>query len=1026
MKKVQLFLVMLFVSCLTVAAQNLTVTGKVTYADDGSPVIGATISVKGTNVAVLSDVNGAYKITIPTSTQLKVLEFSFTGLQTKEVSVSQSGNIDVSLAADTRALEEVVVTGYGSFSKRDYTGSAATVSTSRTKDVPSVSVQSRIAGAIPGVQITSTSGQPGAVESVRIRGMGSINAGNEPLYVVDGVPVFTGNANNFGYAVAGNSILSTINPNDIENITVIKDAAAASLYGSRAANGVIIITTKKGKSGKTTFNSKASYGVTSMAENWRPVLGGEETRTLWHLALKNYGQYTAGMSETAAIKLADDEIDGFYTKPWSGWTNWRDYLLKTGKAQQYEVSASGGNEKTRFFSSLSYSDMEGITLRSDYKRITGRANVSHTAGRFTLEAGTMFSNTNQDVDSEGTSYSSPMMAIAIALSPADYPYNPDGSINITEGFPFPGNPLANPLQSAEYNYNTSTVNRTMTNVSGKLDIADGLAIKQVLSYDLIASNNRVWWDPRSNDGKTAGGVYQKYWYNRSTLTSQSQIMYNKTFASKHNVAVLGSFEVENYNLDYVSANGQNYPTYLLPEVSNAGTKSGGSGQSGYSMMSYLVDANYNYDNKYYGKISFRRDGSSRLAKENRWGNFWAASASWKISEEDFFRSGSVSNVVNDLKIRASYGVNGTQPAGYYDFMGLFGYGYNYNGAPGSAEAQMPNPQLTWESNVASNIGLDFTLFNKVFVTFDIYQRDTKDLILGKPISTVTGFGSIATNIGSLRNKGMELDVKFLALSNADFYWNIGLNLANNTNTVIALADGQKEIQEGRWTHRLNNPYYAFNLFEFAGVDPATGREQYYTNTPKKVNEDFEIIDRTITTDATKVNKAIVGRWDPVIQGGITNNFNWKNLDLGFTLTYSLGGQCVDNMAVNYTNGASWAQDGVSIPTYNDINKMWKKPGDIAELPMYAYGGSVNNYTSTRFLMSTDHLRMKNITLGYSLPKSILSKIKFEKIRFYASANNLFTIKDKNMYLDPETPIGGSVSFETPQLRTVTFGIELGF
>lgn len=1022
MKKIKLFLVVLLASSLTAAAQSLSVSGKVLYADDGSPVIGATVHVKGTTHTAPSDLNGEYRIVIPDGAQ-KVLVFSFTGLKTKEVPISESGVYNVELETDALALEEIVVTGYGNFTRKDYTGSASTVSTSRAKDVPSVSVQSRLEGAVPGLQITSSSGQPGAVESVRIRGMGSINAGNDPLYVIDGVPVFTGNANNFTYASAGNSILSTINPSDIENITVIKDAAAASLYGSRAANGVIIITTKRGKSGKTSFNAKASWGVSNMATDWRPVLSGEDTYNLGWLALYNMQYYNKNLSDAEARAYADSQIGKWYPKPWSGWTDWRDYLIKTGFSQQYEVSASGGNDKTIFFTSLSYSDMEGITLKSDYRRITGRVNVNHHSGRFTLEGGAMFSNTQQDVDAEGTSYSSPMMSIAIALSPSDYPYNEDGSINITNGFPFAGRPIANPLQSAEYNYNKSTVNRVMSNVSGKLDIIDGLAIKEQLSFDFISSNNRVWWDPRTGDGNTAKGVFQKYNINRSTLTSQTQLTYNKTFKGLHNVSALASFELEDYNFDLVNATGQNYPSYLLPEVSNAGTKSGGSYTQGSALMSIVLDFNYNYDSRFFGKVSYRRDGSSRLSKDNRWGNFWATSASWRISQEKWFRTGGISKVINDLKIRASYGVNGTQPSGYYDYIGLYGYGYNYNGAPGSAEEQMPNPGLTWESNYATNIGLDISLFNKLNITFDWYQRTTENLILDKPISNTTGFGSVSSNVGSLRNRGIEVDIKYTPLNNQDWSWTIGLNIGHNKNKVISLADGQKEIQNGRWVHRVGEPYYSFNLFEFAGVDPETGKEQYYTNT---TDENGNIIDRTITTDATKVNKAIVGRWDPTISGGITNSLAWKGIDFNFTFTYSLGGKCVDNMAVNYSNGSSWAQDGIAIPSYYDINKMWKQPGDIAELPMYAYGGSGNEYTSTRFLMSTNYLRLKNMTLGYSLPKKWMTKCGFEKVRIYASANNLFTIKKKGMYLDPETPIGGSISFTTPQLRTISFGIELGF
>ena len=638
-----------------------------------------------------------------------------------------------------------------------------------------------------------------------------------------------------------------------------------------------------------------------------------------------------------------------------------------------------------------------------------------------------FSNTAQDTDSEGFAFANPMMAIAVGLSPAWYPYNQDGSINITEGFGFYGKALANPLQSQKYNYNKSTINRTMMNISGKLDIIDGLAVKELLSYDIINAANKVWWDPRSNDGETAKGLLQKYNVNRSTLTSQTQLTYNKTFRSKHNVSALASFELENYLYESLSAKGEDYPSFMKPEITNAGTKSGSSFTQGHALMSVVFDANYNYDNKYFIKGSYRRDGTSRLPSSSRWGNFWAVSGSWRIDQEGWYKNTGVSRVLTGAKIRASYGVNGTQPSGYYSYMGLYGYGYNYNGAPGSSEDQIPNPSLTWESNYATNIGVDLEFARKVFVTFDWYSRKTKNLILAKPISSTTGFTSLNSNVGSLRNRGFELDIRYNAIQTDNLDWTIGLNMGHNKNIVLSLADGQQEIQNGRWTHRVGEPYYSFNLFEYAGVDAQTGKEQYYTNTPAKAGQDFTIVDRTITTDATKVYKAIVGHWDPTISGGITSNLSWKGIDFNFTLTYSLGGHCVDNTAVNYSNGGSWAQSGIAVPSYYKIEDMWKGPGDEnAKLPMYAYGGSGNEYTSTRFLFSTDYLRLKNLTLGYTLPKVWTSRVGFERVRVYASGSNLFTIKDKDMYLDPETAIGGSVSFTTPNLRTISFGIEIGF
>lgn len=1022
MKKIQLIILMLLVCSISGYAQTISVTGKVTSIDDNLPVIGATVILKGTNNAVVTDSEGNYRISLKGELP-KTLTFAFLGLKTKEVAINSGGVHNVALELDAMMLDELVVTGYGNYTKRDYTGAASTISVDRTKDVPSVSVQSRLEGVIPGLQITSNSGQPGANETVRIRGMGSINAGNEPLYVIDGIPTVAGNADYANISSAGNSILSTINPNDIDNITVIKDAAAASLYGSRAANGVIIITTKQGKAGKTQFSAKASYGITKMATDWRPTLDGDATVDIFKLGLKNYAIYSAEMSEKDAIEFADSNIGSFYTKPWSGWTNWRDYLIRTGKAQQYEVSASGGNEKTRFFSSLSYSDIKGITYQSDYKRVTGRLNVNHTSGRFSLDGGIMYSNTSQSVDTEGEEVSSPIMGIGFALSPADYPYNEDGTINTNKGFSLYGSPLANPMQTKEYNYNKTTLNRAMANVKAKLDIIDGLSFREVLSYDYKNTNGEIWWDPRTINGLASRGELQKYSISDGTLVSQTQLVYSKTFAEKHNLSALASFEIERFDIGYMQATGSNYSTNLLPEINNAGSSKGKSHKEASSLMSGVFDANYNYDSRLFFKASYRRDGSSRLSKDNRWGNFWAVSASWRMSEEKWFAQGGVSEVIDDLKIRASYGVNGTQPNGFYNYMGLYGYGYNYNGNPGSAESQIPNPLLSWESNKSTNIGLDITLLRRLSLSIDAYQRTTEGLILDKPISNTTGFGSISSNVGSLRNRGIEIDIRYNAISNNDWTWNVGLNMSHNRNTVLSLADGQNEIYKDRWVHRVGQPYYSFNLYEYAGVDPATGMEQYYTNT---LDKNGNIIDHTATTDITKANKTIVGNWEPKIQGGIISNLAWRGIDFNFTFTYSLGGKCFDDLAASYSNGSYWAQYGIAIPSYYDIDKTWKKPGDQAELPIYIYGGTGNEYSSSRFIMSTNYLRLKNMTLGYSFPKRWVSKAGFEKLRIYASGNNLFTVKHKDTYVDPETIIGGVSSMTTPNLRTISFGIELGF
>jgi len=1012
MKKLTFLFLCLFIGIGLVSAQTTDVRGVVISADDNEPIIGASVLVKGTTVGTVTDIDGAFSLSVPSSATTLVV--SYIGMTTQEVAVA--ANIRVVLESDTQTLDEVVVTGYGNFKKSSFTGAASNVSTEKLQDIPAVSVQSRLAGAVSGVQITSTSGQPGAVESVRIRGLGSMNASNEPLYVIDGVPVMSGNSNLFSYDDAGNSMLSTLNSNDIESMTVIKDAAAASLYGSRAANGVIIITTKKGKSGKTKFTAKADWGFSDMAIDYRPILNGKERRELLHLGLKNY-KVNDGESEQNALAYADQEIDKYAAEPWSGYTDWKDILFRNGHHQSYEVNALGGNDKTTFYTSLSYVDQQGLSLQSAYERYTGRLNMTHKADRVTLDANMTLTNQSQDVSNEATSFASPIMVIGMTASPSTMPYNEDGSFSTN----FPALNGANPLATATYNYNKNAINRIQGSIAATWNVWENLNLMERVSYDFNQSNNRVWWDPRSNDGRTARGVYQRYMTNRSQLNTQTQATYNKTIAEKHTIDALLGFETESYKRDYTYANGNGYP-YYQEEITNAGTSRASSYYSEYRMVSYLGRVNYDYASKYYASLSLRRDGSSRLSRDTRWGDFWSVSGSWRLSQESFMEQ--FADIITDAKIRASYGVNGTQPTDYYGYMGLFGYGENYNGLGGSSESDLANNDLKWEKNYSTNIGLDLTLFNRFSLSVDYYNRDTKDLLMDQPISgtigiiDASGIASRLVNIGAMNNKGVEFEFKSTNIQTKDLLWTTSLSIGHNKNTLKKLVGDQKEFLDADYAqlmHRIGEPYNSFYAYEYAGVDPETGKESFYYNTEDKGRE--------ITTDYTKANKVIIGNADPTVQGGLVNFVNWKFIDFNLTLTYSLGGNAYDRATWVQSNGGTYHYNG-NIPAYNKPEDMWQKPGDNAKLPQFAYLNT--NVQSSRWMSSTDHLRVKNMTIGFTVPRNIIRPTGLEKVRAYVSGSNLLTWKSKDLQVDPETPANGLVRFESPVNRTITFGIEVGF
>lgn len=1000
------------------AIAQTAVSGTVVSEEDGQPVIGATVRVVGNEqTGTVTDVDGRFSITVPAGKSK--LRVSYVGMITKDVAATNG--VRVSLKADEHSLDEVIVTGYGNFKKSSFTGSAATLNTEKLEDVPAVSVVDKLAGGVPGLSIGASSGAPGAVTNIRVRGMGSINAGNEPLIVIDGTPMSAENdiSGGFTYSDAGTSPLAALNSNDIESITVIKDAAAASLYGSRAANGVIVITTKSGRKGKTQVNWRSDWGFSNMAIDYRPVLDGASRRELLTLGLKNYGIYDQGLTEADAAAYAESMIDYFAAEPEGGYTNWKDLLFKTGNHQNYEVNVNGGNEKTQFYASTAYTKQEGIVANNGLERITGNASVSHSFDRFNLRVTTQFSKMRQELANEGTSYDGAIANYAFFQTPSDSPYetNEDGTVSLASGCGIFG---VNPLYEQQHSTDINDIIRSYNTIQLTYNIWDNLKLSEKISYDYNNTRESVLWDKYSNNG-APGGVYQRYIADRRKLNTQTQLTYLKQFGL-HNVDALVGFETEDYRymLDYES--GQDYPGNLY-DFSMAGSTSAESYQEGYRMTSILGRVNYDYDDKYYAGVSYRTDGSSRLSKNNRWGSFWSLSAAWRFTSEKFLES--VKSVLSDGKLRLSYGVNGTQPRNYYDYLEFrYHYGLKYNGASGSGIEGIGNANLKWEKNQAFNLGLDLTFLNRFTLTFDYYTRTTKDLIYDMPVSYIPGYydssytAYMPQNIGSLKNTGFELTLSSANFQTKDFEWTTTLNLAHNSNKLKKIDGVNSEVIDGYLIHRVGEAYYSYYMYEYAGVDPGTGSELYY------INGDNPETARNTTTNVSEANKVIVGKHDPVIEGGLTNNLRWKFIDLGFTFTYSLGGDAVDYSTWQHSNGGTYVYYG-STPAYYDISKMWTGPGDTtASLPKFQYGGTAQ--MSSRWLMPTDYLRLKNLTIGFSAPKQWLNKIGVSKARVYFAGTNLLTWKSKDLLVDPEMPVHGMCTFETPAYRTFTFGIELGF
>lgn len=1013
--------------------QKTTLSGTI-LDETGQPIIGANILVKGTTNGTTTDMEGHFSLDVDRTPATLII--SYIGYSKQEIKATAGKLIRVVMNPDNNVMEEVVVTGYGTFKKSAYAGSASNVKADKMKDVPTVSFMDMLQGNAPGVQFSSSSGQPGASASLKIRGMGSFNASNSPLYVIDGVPVESGSINSMDSA-AGLDAMSTINNADIENITIIKDAAAASLYGSRAANGVVLITTKKGKSGKPQVSLKADWGSSDFAMDYRPVMNGEQRREYIYngLQIGKYRSmvaynnaltpqdlkegkvpYTEEQLATDPFEYADEKIDKYAPIPWCGYEDWDKYIFKKGNHQTYELSLSGGTDKLKYYSSLSYMKQEGIVKTSGLERMTGRVNVEFQASdKLKVGGNMMFTSLTQDVYSEGTTYTSPFYSSRSKVTPSDPVYNEDGTYNQN----LLSNKRRNPVLAAEYNYQREYVKRTFNTIFAEYEFVKDLKLKSTFSYDYNITKGKEWKDPRTSDGEKNNGGMSKKYSEYSRMIWGNQLSYLKTFANDHYFDALVAYEIDAKESDGLSGSVSNFLNPSKNEISNGQTLESLSGSSSKTrMVSYVSRLNYDYKHKYYLGGSYRMDGSSRLHRDNRWGSFWSVSGAWRIIEEGFMKP--ANNWLTDLKLRASYGVNGTLPSDYFGYMGLSSINGGYMEQPALSQSQIENRELEWETNYNLNIGLDFALWNRINVTFEYYTRTTKNLLMDCPVSMTTGFSSYLMNIGEVKNKGFELEINSTNIQTKDFSWNTSFNISHNQNKIIKLDGEQTEIVSGTQIHKVGSSYRTFYMIEFAGINPETGVPQFYTNNlDANGNYIKDITENSKDAHAIALDKHA----EPKVTGGLSNTLRYRWFDLSFMFSYQFGAYSYDTWAQKTEHGGSELL--LNIPSYYLDN--WKKPGDISKYEVFMEGAQVkmNSVTSDRRLHSTDFIRLKTFTLGFTLPKNWTRKVGIENLRLYASANNLWTWAAYDFY-DPEAVSAGTAGWGTPPLKTVTFGLNLNF
>ncbi|WP_460891526.1 SusC/RagA family TonB-linked outer membrane protein [Rufibacter soli] len=1025
-----LSLVMMLALVTQVWAQERTVTGRVTDSKTGEGMPGVTVQLKGTTLASPTDVNGAYSINVPASGG--ILVYTFIGYSPQEIGIGNRTSINVRLVTDQQALSEVVVVGYGTQLKRDVTSSISQVKGEEIANLATPSFDQQLSGRAAGVVVQQPSGILGAPPTIRIRGVNSISGSNSPLIVIDGVPASSGNVGAFTSVNA----LADINPNDIESYEILKDGAATAIYGSRASNGVILITTKQGKQGQAKFNYDGWAGW-SQATQLHDLLNAEQFVEIQNEKYKN-----AGATSLPAV------YDGTNT-------NWNDYVYRTAFQQSHTISASAGTERTKYYVSLGYSDQEGIAIANSLSRYSLRANLNQkVTNRITWDVQAGLTHQENLGPLVGTNSLSGNTFAVIRMLPNVAVYNPNdptgynidattrsslsrgsNTITIANGIP-------NQLFVLENNIRKGKTYRFVGNTSLSANIVDNLTFKTLIGTDFSIVEDFNYTDPRHGDGLSSGGTLSQAYSPFYTWNWQNILSYNKSFNDSHNFDATLVAEYTKSRSSFIQASGTTLSDRFFNQNIQSGTLTtqqifGDLEENG--LASYLARVNYNFKGKYYLGASIRADGLSKLAPDNRWGYFPGVSAAWRISEEDFFKGTGIVDYVSDVRIRGSYAEVGNSGivSGNYGYLGSYG-SVQYGGESGIAFSNTGNPLLRWETQKISDIGLDLGFLNgRVNFEFAYWKKDNDDIVLGAPTPPSLGVPNnlIYRNIGRMVNDGLEFSLSGNVIEGEKFTWNSSLNFSTQNNEVKELVDGQDII--GAYNIiRVGESYNSIYGYRYEGVNMANGNPIYRKADNSLVQGDinsnsYKVYDPAnptnvaTTSSLTASDKVVLGSALPTWFGGFDNNFKYAGFDLNVFFRFSGG-----NYIMNRTR-----QDLLTMLFENngtEILGRWQsteKPGD-GQTPRIRQGrsGIINteNEASSRFVESGDFLKLSNITLGYTVPKTFTEKYKFERVRVFAQLQNALTFSGYKG-LDPEMSSSIGVDYNTnPQQRVFSFGVNLGF
>lgn len=1008
------------------AQQNrITVTGVVADSN-GDPLIGVSVVEKGTTNGTMTNSEGRYSIRV--SGQNAVLKVTYLGYEPRELTVGSQTTIDIQMSEDSQTLDEVIVTAYGTTKKASFTGSASVIGADALDKIQPANLTQGLQGLSPGLQVINNSGAPGTDATIMIRGLGSMKASSEPLYIVDGIPY------------AGD--LNTLSPSDIENITVLKDASSTALYGSRAANGVIMITTKKGKAGKTRVNVRANWGTSDFAVKFPEKSDPARQYELTFEGLYNDGTDKFGMSDSEAREYAYNRVSRIYwfesntvlddrtvRKYLSDWNtdypvgldgkiksdakrlyNYDVYDESFGNRlkQDYSIDISGGmGENNTYYISFSTLDDKGIYVGEEYKR-------SNIRMQLTSQITDWLTWDNSVAYITSTNYNTSTPINAFRNFPTVYSaFIWDHNTNNYAVSPYTGGRILDVGEQSRawwtgwsaFGYLVESTRDKTDNVfartSANFKILPSLSFRTSYGYDLSQSFNSWNRSPeRGTNLKPGDGLVDRDGNRNVTQTFNNVLTFDKVFAKDHHVNALLGVETYQWRNDVWESGRRGLALVGMTEQSSAsGAATAYSWNDNYRLLSFLSRAEYDFKSKYYVSGSYRRDGSSRFNEDNRWGNFWSLGGSWRVSQESFMEG--TRDWLSNLKLKLSYGEVGNDNVGLYAYQGLYTT-QNYFGQGGVILDKLATPDVKWETNTQLNGGIEFTLFGKLDATFEVYKRKSKDLLMDKPLAYSIGKTSYLANIGDLQNVGWEVDLRYHAIKTKNFDWMVGFNASAFTNEITSLPSEEEIFTVGSATYKwkIGGSRYDIYAPDWAGVDPQTGRNNWYKYS---FDENGNVTGKEITDnygDVMSTDQYIkVGSSLPKVYGSLTNSFRYRDFDFSFMLYYSYGSKYYDSQYVS--NSGAYGSNASTEFT----EKRWQKPGDITTVPKIYSEYSGTYYTgaySTQYVFDNDFIRLRNVTLGYNLPKKLMKKWGIEGIRLFVVGENLLTFGTSVDYgTDPE-------------------------